>query len=290
MSLSLFIVNVEEGNPSTHKLLGMSMHLNKLLTPAPLLFVLIICTLLVSCVDTRKAVYFSNIKDSNIPAAAQDLEPVIQLNDIVAINVSSLNPEASLIFNTAKNTGNVTGNGATSVSGEANGYLVNPDGTIQFPVLGSLKVVGITKSQLKEQITKSLLEKKLLVDPIVDIRFVNFRVTVLGEVSRPAVVNVPNEKISILEAIGMAGDLTIYANRENVLLIREVAGNKEIKRLNLNSNEIFTSPYYYLRSNDIIYAEPNKTKVRSTSQSWQILPIILGSLSFLVIVADRIFR
>jgi polysaccharide export outer membrane protein len=243
-----------------------------------------------SCVDTRKAVYFNNITDSNIPAATKDLEPVIQQNDIIAIHVSSLNPEASLIFNTPKSTNNVSGYGGTSVSGEANGYLVNPDGTIQFPVLGNLKAVGLTKSQLRTQIIQSLLDKKLLVDPIVDIRFVNFRVTVLGEVGRPAVVNVPNEKISILEAIGMAGDLTIYANRENVLLIREVDGNKEIKRLNLNSNEIFTSPYYYLRSNDIVYAEPNKTKVRSTSQSWQILPIVLASLSFLVIVADRLWN
>ena len=244
----------------------------------------------ISCVDTRKAVYFNNIKDSNIPATTKDLEPIIQHNDIIAIHVSSLNPEASIIFNTPKSTNNSTSGGATSLSGEANGYLVNPDGTIQFPVLGNLKAVGLTKSQLRENIIKSLLDKKLLVDPIVDIRFVNFRVTVLGEVGRPAVVNVPNEKISILEAIGMAGDLTIYANRENVLLIREVDGNKEIKRLNLNSNEIFESPYYYLKSNDVVYAEPNKTKVRSTSQSWQILPIVLASLSFLVIVADRLFR
>jgi len=253
--------------------------------------VVILCNILfVSCVDTRKAVYFNNITDSKIPATTKDLEPVIQHNDIIAIHVSSLNPEASLIFNTPKETNNVSWGGATSVSGEANGYLVNPDGTIQFPVLGNLKAVGLTKSELKTQIINSLLDKKLLVDPIVDIRFVNFRVTVLGEVGRPAVVNVPNEKISILEAIGMAGDLTIYANRENVLLIREVDGNKEIKRLNLNSNEIFTSPYYYLRSNDIVYAEPNKTKVRNTSQSWQLIPIILGSLSFAIITLDILTR
>ena len=254
------------------------------------LIVVISSIALPACVDTRKAVYFNNITDSNIPAATKDLEPVIQHNDIIAIHVSSLNPEASVIFNTPKSTNNLTTGGSTVVSGEANGYLVNPDGTIQFPVLGNLKAVGLTKSQLKEIIIKNLLDKKLLVDPIVDIRFVNFRVTVLGEVGRPAVVNVPNEKISILEAIGMAGDLTIYANRENVLLIRETNGNKEIKRLNLNSNEIFTSPYYYLKSNDVVYAEPNKTKVRSTSQSWQILPIVLGSLSFLVIVADRLIK
>ena len=255
----------------------------------PMFMLLLTCLFISSCVDTRKAVYFNNIKDSSIPAT-KDFEPVIQQNDIIAIHVSSLNPEASLIFNTPKSTNNLSTGGSTVVSGEANGYLVNPDGTIQFPVLGNLQVVGMTKSQLKDQIIKSLLDKKLLVDPIVDIRFVNFRVTVLGEVGRPAVVNVPNEKISILEAIGMAGDLTIYANRENVLLIREVNGNKEIKRLNLNSNEIFSSPYYYLKSNDVVYAEPNKTKVRTTSQSWQILPIVLGSLSFLVIVVDRLWR
>jgi len=255
-------------------------------------FLLIIITPLTfsSCVDTRKAVYFNNITDSKIPATTKEMEPIIQHNDIIAIQVSSLNPEASLIFNTPKTTNNVSGGGATSVSGEANGYLVNPDGTIQFPVLGNIKAVGMTKSELKALIIKSLLDKKLLVDPIVDIRFVNFRVTVLGEVGHPAVVNVPNEKISILEAIGMAGDLTIYANRENVLLIRETDGTKEIKRLNLNSNEIFTSPFYYLKSNDIVYAEPNKTKVRSTSQSWQILPLIISSISLLVIVVDRLLQ
>ena len=245
---------------------------------------------LTSCVDTRKAVYFNNITDQSIPAVTKDMEPIIQKNDIISINVSSLNPEASVIFNAPKNPTSLTASGSTMLSADVGGYLVNPDGTIQFPVLGNIKAVGLTKSQLKAEIIKSLTEKKLLVDPIVDIRFVNFRVTVLGEVGKPTVVNVPNEKISILEAIGMAGDLTIYANRENVLLIREVEGTKEIKRLNLNSNEIFTSPYYYLKSNDVVYAEPNKTKVRTTGQAWQILPIVIASLSFLVIAADRLIR
>jgi polysaccharide biosynthesis/export protein len=251
-----------------------------------------ICAMLffTACVDTRKAVYFNNITDQNIPAVTRDMEPIIQKNDIISINVSSLNPEASLIFNAPRNPTSLTASGSTMLSADVGGYLVNPDGTIQFPVLGNIKAVGLTKSQLKAEIIKNLTDKKLLVDPIVDIRFVNFRVTVLGEVGKPTVVNVPNEKISILEAIGMAGDLTIYANRENVLLIREIEGNKEIKRLNLNSNEIFTSPYYYLKSNDVVYAEPNKTKVRTTGQAWQILPIVIASLSFLVIAADRLIR
>ncbi len=245
---------------------------------------------LTACVDTRKAVYFNNITDQNIPAVNREMEPIIQKNDIISINVSSLNPDASVMFNAPKTPTSLNASGSTMLSADVGGYLVNPDGTIQFPVLGNIKALGLTKSQLKAYITKELTDKKLLVDPVVDIRFVNFRVTVLGEVGKPTVVNVPSEKISILEAIGMAGDLTLYANRENVLLIRDIDGNKEIKRLNLNSNEIFTSPYYYLKSNDVVYAEPNKTKVRTTGQAWQILPIVIASLSFLVIAADRLFR
>ncbi|RYF85669.1 MAG: polysaccharide export protein [Chitinophagaceae bacterium] len=222
---------------------------------------------------------------------ANEAESVIQPNDILSIQVTSVNPQAAEIFNTPTTPNRVSNAGSTTVvSGEAVGYLVNPDSTIQFPVLGNIKVVGISKSQLKKQLIDSLVQKKLLVDPIVNIRFLNFRVTVLGEVGKPTVVNVPNEKISILEAIGMAGDLTIYANRENVLLIREIGGVKDIKRLNLNSNEIFTSPYYYLKSNDVVYAEPNKAKVRITSQPWQLIPIALSGVSLLIIAIDRIGR
>ena len=128
----------------------------------------------------------------------------------------------------------------------------------------------------------------MLIDPIVNVRYLNFRVTVLGEVAHPTVVSVPSEKISILEALGLAGDLTIYARRDNVLLIREENGNKTIRRINLNSSEILASPYYYLKSNDILYAEPNKAKVASTTRTNFLLPVIFSGLSFVVIVLDRL--
>jgi polysaccharide export outer membrane protein len=139
------------------------------------------------------------------------------------------------------------------------------------------------------------LEKKLLLDPIVSIRFLNFRVTVLGEVGKPTVIPIPNEKISLLEALGLAGDLTIYGNRANVMVIREdvLPGKKEqrsIARVNLNSSELFTSPYYYLQSNDIVYVEPNKAKIASTSRAGQWLPVIFSGLSLAAIVADRLIR
>lgn len=242
-----------------------------------------------SCTSTQKVIYFNNITDTTIASANIGMEPVIQKKDILSISVSSLNPQASIIFNTP----NVSTASATTSSGtptQSAGYLVNAEGYIQFPVLGDIKAEGLTKRQLEEEISRRLVDQKLLLDPIVSIRYLNFRVTVLGEVAKPTVVSVPSEKINIFEAIGLAGDLTIYAKRDNVLLIREEDGKKVVRRLDLNSGAIFNSPYYYLKSNDIVYAEPNKTKIASTSQIRQLLPTILSGLSFITIVVDRVLR
>lgn len=245
--------------------------------------------LLPSCIDSKKAIYFNNIRDTTFNDLIQDAEPVIQKNDLLSIYVSSLNPEATVIFNTP-NMPSVSVSQASSGSSNVTGYLVSGEGDIQFPVIGKIAAEGLTKKQLTDRISKTLVSKKLLTDPIVTIRFLNFRITVLGEVSRPTVITVANEKISILEAIGLAGDLTIYAKRDNVLVIREENKKKIIKRINLNSSEIFTSPYYYLKTNDIVYAEPNNARIASTSNTRQIVPIVLSGLSFFAIILDRIFR
>ena len=146
-------------------------------------------------------------------------ESIIQKNDILSIVVSDLNPKATEIFNPG-NTDNADPS-ATSNKDMSRGYLVDTDGNIYFPLLGSIKAEGLTKTQLKDKIRNLSIEKKILLDPIVNIRFLNFRVTVLGEVGRPTVIPIPNEKISLLEALGLAGDLTIYGNRTNVMVIRE---------------------------------------------------------------------
>lgn len=239
--------------------------------------------LLCSCHSSRQAIYFNVQQDLTTQIQVHDTANVIQNNDILSITVSSLSEQESQRYN-LPNT--VAGTGSNAIPG---GYLVNEEGNILFPVIGSIKAAGFTKRQLEGAITDSLLTKRLLLDPIVSIRNLNYKVTVLGEVQRPSVINVPSEKITLLEALGFAGDLTIYANRRNVLLIREEANQRTFKKMNLNSTEIFSSPYFYLKPNDVIYVEPNKTKISSASATRQWLPIVLSGLTFLTIAIDRIY-
>lgn len=170
------------------------------------------------------------------------------------------------------------------------GYLVNEDGNIDLPMLGATKVAGLTKKQLKESITNTILAKKLLVDPLVEIRYLNFEITVLGEVGHPTVINVPSEQITLVKALSLAGDLTIYGKRENVLLVREEDGIRKTKHINLNSSDFLNSDYYYLKPNDLVYVEPNKTKIAVSGRSQQIIPIIFSSISILFLVFDKVIK
>ena len=146
----------------------------------------------------------------------------------------------------------------------------------------------MTKTELRDNITNLILSRKLLINPVVEIRFLNYEVTVLGEVAKPTVITVPSEKISLLKAIGLAGDLTIFGRRDNVLLIREQNGKKKTRHIDLNSANFFNSPYYYLQPNDVVYVEPNKAKVASAGRTQQLLPLLLSCLSIVVIVLDRV--
>jgi polysaccharide export outer membrane protein len=242
-----------------------------------------------SCVNTKNSTYFYGSTDGTIAAKTSVPESFIQKNDILSIVITSPNPEATAMFNPQTVAGNYNQSLSTDQASNT-GYLVNNEGFIQFPILGNIKAEGLTKTKLEESIGTTLLQKGLLRDPVVSIRFLNFRVTVLGEVNKPSVVTMPNEKLSLLEALGLAGDITIYGNRQNIMVIREENEQKTLKRLNLNSSELFTSPYYYLKSNDIVYVEPNKAKVASTSRSTQWLPLLLSGLSFVAIVADRLIK
>ncbi|MBS1916840.1 MAG: polysaccharide biosynthesis/export family protein [Bacteroidetes bacterium] len=238
---------------------------------------------------SSKVAYFNGIDDAVLKTGITASEPVIQKNDLLSITVSSDNPEASAIFNTPNQTSYTSSIIVAENAVTISGYLVNSDGDIQFPVLGTVHVAGSTKKQVTNMITQQLLDRKLLIDPIVSIRYLNFKVSVLGEVARPGVINIPNEKVTILEALGLAGDLTIYGKRDNVLLIREKEnGDKIIKRINLGSEEILSSPYYYLKSNDVIYVEPNKNKIASVSRTVVLLPVILSGISLLIIAAQRL--
>jgi polysaccharide export outer membrane protein len=234
-------------------------------------------TLLTGCVNTRESTYFVGQNDAELTSTPVSPQTIIAPNDLLGISVSSLNPSATDIFNTT--TVNTYG------QKQAAGYLVNKEGLIQFPVLGNIKAQGFTPEQLREHIIKDLLDKKLLVDPIVTVRVLNFKVTVLGEVLHPSVVDVPNEKISLLEALGMAGDITVTGKKDNVMVIREENDKKTIKRLDLTSTDLFKSPYYYLKPNDIVYVQANAAKVSSVSRLQQLLPIVLTSVSLAVSLA-----
>ena len=251
----------------------------------PLYILGLFCLLIVmgtSCVSTQKSTYFYNAQDTMFLSKLDDMEPPIQKNDILSISISSLNPEASAIFNS-------TNNFSTNTTGS--GYLVNSDGFIQLPILGNVKAAGITKKQLKTDITNSILDKKLLLDPIVNIRHLNYEVTVIGEVGNPTVITVPNERISLIKALGLAGDITVYGKKDNVLLIREIDGKRNIRRIDLNSRNFLTSPYYYLQPNDVIYVEANKDKVAQANRSQQqLLPTILSGLSIIAIVVTQLVK
>lgn len=240
-----------------------------------------------SCVSSKTVAYFPNIGNASITHSSVEVESLIQKSDILSIYVTSPSPdpEVTAIFNNS-NLPVITSTTGISTISQSLGYLVDNDGNIYFPILGTVQAAGITKKQLAQKLTTALVEAKLLKSPIVTVRFLNYRVTVLGEVNRPTVVTVANEKISLLEALGLAGDLTIYGKRDNVLLIREENGKTSTRRINLNSEQLFNSPYYYLKTNDVIYVEPNKTKIASVSRFQQLLPVIFSGLSLLVIIAQ----
>jgi polysaccharide export outer membrane protein len=245
--------------------------------------------ILFSCANVRKTEYFADQQDANIKSSNIAPQTFIQPNDILSITVSSLNPAATAIFNTP-NYSNISSTTLAGNNQQSPGYLVNADGVIQFPVIGDIKVMGLTTNQLRMELSKQLVDKKLLIDPVVVVRQLNFKISVLGEVGHPTVINVPSEKISLLEALGIAGDITIYGRKDNVMIIREENGAKNIKRIDLNSTQLFDSPYYYLKSNDIVYVEANKAKVSNSSRGAQTVPIILSALSIAAIIVEILVR
>lgn len=247
-----------------------------------LLLIAVLCTA-VSCVSTKQVAYLKNAADTVYPQTQNGRENLIQKNDILSISINSLNADASAIFN-GPNNFVISSSTSAGTSSQSSGYLVNSEGYIQLPMLGNIRAAGLTKNQLRDTIEQMIIEKKLLIDPIVNIRQLNYEVTVIGEVGHPTVINVPNEKISMLKAIGLAGDITVYGKKENVLLIRESAGKKTVAHVNLNSPDFLNSEYYYLLPNDVIYVESNKNKLASVSRGHQLLPSIIYGLSVISVL------
>ncbi|WP_233507712.1 polysaccharide biosynthesis/export family protein [Adhaeribacter pallidiroseus] len=218
----------------------------------------------VSCKSSQDLVYLSNLKESEYSINIQNkVKPRIQPDDLLAITVSTLSPESNALFNSGVLQG--AGKGVIA-SGEKNeGYLVDDNGFINFPVVGKIQLAGFTKEEATEKLTTEI--NKFVRKPIVNVRFLDFKISVIGEVNRPATYTVPTEKINLLQAIALAGDLTAYGKRENIALIREKEGVRSVVRVNLNNKDILNSPNFYLQQNDVVYVEPGKSKAVQTSLS-----------------------
>lgn len=253
-------------------------------------FYLIVAVLFMSScgVKYKSVPYFTDLPpDSVLQEKIQNQTVLkIQRNDILAITVSSLNPEASAIFNMGT-TSSIQGNTTANVNPEktANGFMVDEKGDIQLPLLGNVKVEGLTTNGARELIQSKLVS--YLKEPIVSIRLVNFRVSVLGDVAKPGVYPVNNERVNISEALSMAGDLSITAVRNNVLLIREQDGKRQYIRLDMQKKEIFNSPYYYLQNNDVLYVQPGSAKYASVDSSYRNVSIVLSALSVIALIISR---
>ena len=210
----------------------------------------------------------------------------IMPKDLLTITVNTTDPEASAPFNLTVQTNNSTSS-VHSITQQPSlqQYLVNNEGDIDFPVLGRIPVGGLTKNEA-EDLIRDKLKPYLQETPIVTIRMVNYKISVLGEVNKPGTFTVNNEKVNVLEALAMAGDMTIWGLRDNVKLVRENAnGKREIILLNLNKADIIGSPYYYMQQNDIIYVSPNKTKAKN-SDIGQSTSLWISGTSILVSLAS----
>ncbi|WP_412985168.1 polysaccharide biosynthesis/export family protein [Pontimicrobium sp. IMCC45349] len=253
-----------------------------LLNSSKLLLLLCVLTL-TSCASRQDIVYFQDEPISNtIENSNANFEIRFKPDDLLTIDVSALDPDAARPFNLPAVSYN---NSVISARGDLKmqTYLVDIHGNIEFPVLGTIKIAGLSRSEANAMLKEKLTE--YIKNPIVNIRLANFTITVLGEVTRPGTYTVQDERISLSEALGLAGDLTIYGKRDNVFLIREVDGEKRYAKFDLTSINVMNSPNYYLTQNDVIYVEPNNAKVRSSSYNQNNGVIIAGISTLATIVA-----
>jgi polysaccharide export outer membrane protein len=245
---------------------------------------------------TPQLSYFQGTIDTAKLSQVIAPEPIIQKGDLLSIIVYSDNPQATALYNqpilssSALSSNNNASKLAVSPQNETAGYLVDQDGYIQFQGLGRLHVDGLTRAQLIE-LLDSKLKDTLLTNPYYNIRWINYKVTVLGDVNKPGVYSVPAEKVSILDAIGLAGDLTIYGKRDNIMVIREVDGKRQFGTIDLSNPESITSPYFYLRQNDMVIVHADKRKQtaqdQTTVRNVSIVTSIVSAVGIIISIITR---
>ena len=244
----------------------------------------------ISCKTKEKVVYFQGVaKDS----AMVSYETHLEKDDIVSIVVTADNPEQAIQFNFPDvGSGQSRNNGYTQGNSVRNAYLIDKEGFINYPVLGRLKLGGMERSEAVDFLEKEIAA--YINNPVVQLQIENFKVTVLGDVSKPGTFKIPNERITLLEAVGLAGDLKLTGVRKNVLVIREQNGVRSEYRVDLTSKDLFTSPVYYLKQNDVVYVEPNMA-ARSQSTFFRnnsgvfvsIISVIVSSIYSITILSNQ---
>jgi len=229
--------------------------------------------------------YMRDIVDTStagLKGAVNLFETPIQKNDQLWITVGGTNMEDLVLLNSAS--GIIQGSNITPVVGNSNapvmGYLVEGDGTIKLPYLDKVKAEGLSRLQLENYITERM--KEYTKNPVVNVRFLNYRITVMGAVQAPGSFSLPTERVTVLEALGLAGDLTIFGKRENILVVREENGKRTFGRIDLTSKVLFNSPYYYLKTNDVVYVESSKASSIQRERFPEYLGLTAGLLSLVI--------
>lgn len=236
-----------------------------------------------ACTTPKNISYFQTITRDTIlqNTVTKNFDLKIVPDDLLSIGIASSSPELSGLFNAS------SGGGATSGSGSSSGYLVDKKGNIQLYKLGDVKVAGLTRNELKEKLQQSLVP--YLKDAVVSVRFSNHRIVVLGEVSSPGVLPMATDQMTVLEAIGQSGDVKETGRRTNVLVIRQTETGKEFRHLNLSDHSIFTSPYYYLQNEDVVYVEPDP-KQKSTQTTPQIISYVISGISIITLLINQLSK
>ncbi len=225
-------------------------------------YLLSIALIATSCVSKKKVLYLQDIEQIVDNPANTNYNISIRSNDLLTINISALNPEAVAPFNQPL-VARTSLDGTVQSAQQLQTYLVSVDGTIEFPLVGTVKIAGLTRTEATEKIKE--LVSEYVKEPIVNIRILNFKVSVLGEVQRPGTFTINDERITILEALGLSGDMTIFGDRKNVKVIREINGVKSYGELDFTSASIIDSPFYYLQQNDVVIVSPNQAQIQSSS-------------------------
>lgn len=242
-----------------------------------------------SCSTPKNSYYFKNLpRDTSInTTVSRQQESVIRKNDQLSVTISSLNPEEDKVYNAA---GISIAGGTAGTAANNNGYLVDANGNIQMHRLGNIHAEGMTRRELKNKIEADI--KPYLKDPVVTVRYLNRRITVMGEVGKPQVIAMPEEQLSLLEVLGASGDITTLGKKDNILIIRETETGKQFKRLNLEDHSVFTSEWYYLKPDDVVYVEPNDKKVKDEqrARTQQTVSLALSGLSLAIIILNSLLK